>query len=240
MLHRLYTSLVVLLSLIVGIHTVHGQDFVAEVSAGYASFNMVDMKAFQKQEASSAPGNAQIVASFPGYINYGHHFLFSHKKFFAGVGLGHTSTGGKISSRDYSGSYTNEQSVSMTYGDIKCGINIGSVKKVDVYLGMQTALYFNSLKLHSETIIGGQTRRSSSDSYTSESLGFNGFVEAQRKINRLFMKANVGIELNFTNDLTSDGTNDIRFNSSNPATLNPSGVRLNMGVGYVLARARRS
>jgi len=146
MFNRLYSATFVFLSLASLAYPTRGQEIALGLNIGYATFNMQDIRNLQSQLCNSYPVDSKIVESFPGYLNMSGNVYFNNPNIYYGLYFGHTSTGGRISYSDYSGSLSSDQLITMNYVGPMIATKLSRNSKNNVYLGMQLLYYFNNLK----------------------------------------------------------------------------------------------
>jgi hypothetical protein len=210
-----------------------GQQLVGVLRAGYSTFSMQDLKDYQSALSTMQAFQPQVVSSFPGFLDYGADVLFTHPKFFGGVGLGHTSTGGRVSYGDYSGTYTNDLTVHMTYANIQAGIRVFDAGETHFYLAMRSSLYYNKLDVVNKLDLNSTVDNDYRYSMHSINMAFQPFMSVQRNIKKLFLKFDAGYEVHYAGDLTADDNYNL-FNGTDKTKITPNGLRLSLGVGYVI------
>jgi len=228
-------ALVLLLSLGLLPTRINAQQLVGAVYAGYGTFSMHDLKGFQKVMMDRQQFDTRVVETFPGYLSYGVDLLYVRNKGFFGGGWGHTSTGGRLSYSDYSGYYNFDQVVHMNVVSLQGGIRIFPNYETCFFLGLKGAVYSNKLDLKEELSIGNQTVAEVTPMH-STNVACQPFLSAQRTLKRLFLKLDAGYEFHNAGKLTTtDGKNNQIPDGSGkkPATIQPDGLRVSLGVGYV-------
>ena len=209
------------------------------LNVGYATFKMTDLKQIQKEQLSYMPVDAKITNSFPGYLNYSVDAVFYDSTYFVGVILGHTSTGGRINSTDYSGSISYDQLVTMNYNGLVAAKKIATTKIGNLFIGTNLMTYFNKVQFkYSETILG----ENATSSYSLESINvaLGPFLQLHRRIGKIILKASAGYEFHIPTELTSDYPGGINvFPTSDEAIkVHADGLRLGIGLGYALYTRR--
>ncbi|HMG90167.1 MAG TPA: hypothetical protein VK589_08905 [Chryseolinea sp.] len=206
---------------------------------GYATFKMTDLKQMQEEQLSYMPVDAKITNSFPGYLNYSIDAVFYDSTYFVGVLLGHTSTGGRVNTTDYSGSITYDQLVTMNYNGLVAAKKIANTKIGNLFIGTNLMTYFNKAKFeYSEIILGEST----TSSYTLESfnVALGPFLQLHKRIRKIFLKASAGYEFHIPMELTTGDPNSVYISPASGETfkVQADGLRLSIGVGYALYTRR--
>ncbi|AYB34084.1 hypothetical protein D4L85_27430 [Chryseolinea soli] len=208
---------------------------VGTVHAGYATFSMHDLKGFQNVMMGRQQFASRIVETFPGYLSYGVDLLYIRNRGFFGGGWGHTSTGGRLSYSDYSGYYNFDQVVHMNVVSLQGGIRIFPNYGTCFFLGLKGAVYSNKLDLKQELSVGNQTVADATPMH-STNVACQPFLSAQRTLKRLFLKLDAGYEFHNAGKLTTTDGKDSQIpdgSGKKPATIQPDGLRVSLGVGYV-------
>ena len=209
------------------------------LNVGYATFKMTDLKQMQAEQLSYMPVDAKITNSFPGYLNYSIDAVFYDSTYFVGLLLGHTSTGGRINTTDYSGSITYDQLVSMTYNGLVAAKKIATTKIGNVFIGTNLLTYFNKAKFNYSEIVLGENATSS---YTLESINvaLGPFLQLHKRIRKIFLKASAGYEFHIPMELTTGDPNGVYISPATGETfkVQADGLRLSIGVGYALYTRR--
>jgi hypothetical protein len=205
------------------------------LNVGYATFKMTDLKQIQEEQLSYMPVDAKITNSFPGYLNYSLDAVFYDSTYFVGVLLGHTSTGGRINTTDYSGSITYDQLVTMNYNGLVAAKKIATTKIGNLFIGTNLMTYFNKAKFDYTEIVLGE---SATSSYTLESFNvvIGPFLQLHKRIRKIFLKASAGYEFHIPMELTNGDTNGVYISPASGETVKvqADGLRLSIGLGYAL------
>jgi len=203
------------------------QNFAVGLSVGYAGFNLRDVKDFQtfvlQDLRHYSPSlDAQIMQSFPSYINYSANLLWTRDNFYVGVVFGHTSTSGRISYGDYSGTLTVDHLVRMNYAGVQGAFNLHTMGNTSIFLGLQTTTWHNTLKYNYKLDLVDY-HEENSESYHSLNLAIQPYLEVQQKLGRFFLKLNGGYEKHLLK---------VFQQPQDDFPIDPSGFRANVGVGY--------
>jgi hypothetical protein len=92
---------------LVGVHSTHGQSLSGEITAGYGTFAMGDVKSLLKEQHRSISGlPAQITHNYPAYGVWTARVLLVRGEGSVGINVKSMSSGARISYRDYSGKIT--------------------------------------------------------------------------------------------------------------------------------------
>lgn len=73
------------------------------VHGGYSTFQLNQLRDYNANILNALPVEGRLVSDFPGYFTYSGSIQCSFESVFAGLYAGHSSTGSRISYRDYSG-----------------------------------------------------------------------------------------------------------------------------------------
>lgn len=85
--------------------SLHAQKYEIGFTTGYSSFSMKELKSELVNSAGNMPFESKVVADFQSWISFGGYALRSLGIWSLGIGYDFNSTGGRISSGDYSGKY---------------------------------------------------------------------------------------------------------------------------------------
>lgn len=206
-------------------------------TAGYASFSMKDLKAYQKERLLQFDLPMKVVDEFPPYLNFGANFTVNTKSGLFEAFLGHTSSGGRIHYGDYSGYASEELLAKMTYVGVMAATRLFNIKSADVYLGVQGLHYFNTLKIaHTEVLYDSDWNQYYSFSVKSMNIAFAPVIEIQRPLKKFRLKGNIAYEMHISGNLAYDENADYTLKNAagDDVKLDPSGIRCNLGIGYIL------
>mgnify|MGYP003580715743 CR=1 FL=1 len=206
-------------------------------TAGYASFSMKDLKAYQREKLLQFDLPMKVVDEFPPYLNYGANFTVNTKSGLFEAFLGHTSTGGRIHYGDYSGYASEELLAKMTYVGLMAATRLFKVKSVGVYGGIQALHYFNTLKINdTEVLYDSDWNQYNSFSVKSMNIAFAPVIEIQHQVKKFLLKTNISYEMHVCGSLAYDENGDytLKNASEDDVKLDPSGIRWNLGIGYIL------
>ena len=217
----------------------YGQHLDISLNAGYATFNLDQLKSYQQRFLEQSPLPAKITNDFPGYLNLSLDAAFYDSAYYVGMMLGHTSTGGRIAYSDYSGSYDYDQLVRMTYAGVFGGFRILETKAGAFFFGATLLTYLNRVDLkYTETV--------ADDSYAyttklwSVNLSFGPYLQYQKRVGKLTYKASAGYEFHYAPNLffRHEDSEEYVGPDGQSMNANASGARFNVGVGYALFTRR--
>ena len=233
MFNRLYRTLVVLLSLTTLAVTSYGQKLVVGGNIGYATFGMGRLKEYQQEVRDQYPVRLKDVESFPPYLNYSLNVALSHPGFYYGLMGGHTSTAGRNSYADYSGSSTVDLLVRMNYFGAMIAKKLTKKEHTNIYAGVQSLMYFNKMEVRNTLVLGDDVQ-SGSLNYQSFNLAAGAFFELQQKIHQFILKGTVGGELHIPGNFVHENyqTAELTLKNGDAVTANATGLRLGVGVAY--------
>jgi hypothetical protein len=232
MFNGLYCAIVVLLSLTTLPVTSYGQKLVVGGNIGYATFGMGRLKEYQQELKDQYPIRLKDVESFPPYLNYSLNVVLSNSRFYYGLMGGHTSTAGRNSYADYSGSATVDLLVRMNYVGALIATNLTKKENTNIYAGVQSLMYFNKLEVRNTLVLGDDIQAGSQNLH-SINLAAGAFFELQQKIHQFILKATVGGEVHLAGNVLYDGSKyDLTLQNGDAVTLNASGLRAGIGIAY--------
>jgi hypothetical protein len=233
MLNRFSVAIIGFLGLLSG--SADGQTPEVGLDVGYATFTMTDLKLFQKELSRQYPVDASVVESFPGHLNFSMNLKFVYQKFYFGVVVGHTSTGGRISYADYSGSLSSDQLIRINYFGPVIAARLGGNETYSVFFGGNVFYYANNVIFREKIQISTETLTHETR-LKSVNVATGPYLEVQKKIKSLSLRVVVGAELHITGPLSRDGSSDNVLMNSRDEEVNvqAGGLRLSFGMAYLL------
>ena len=227
--------MIISISLITG--GLYAQSLSVGLMGGYASFDMKDLKEYQRENLSASDLPMKVVDEFPGYLFYRANFSVNTNKGLFEAFIGHASTGGRIHYADYSGYSSQKLLVKMNCLGVSASTRLIVISSFDIYAGGRILHYFNTVKLKSSEEVYNSTRKSSgSANFESMSLAFGPMVQVRRKVQRFHFRAEVCYELHIPGKLYYGGSSDapLKTFEGDDVKVDPTGLRVGVGVGYLI------
>ena len=231
--------LVISISLFTG--GLYGQTMSVGLMVGYGSFSMDDLKAYQQENLLLSDLPMKVVDEFPGYLLYRADFSLNTKKGLFEAFIGHTSTGGRIHYADYSGYSSSDLLVRMNYLGVSASTRLFKISSFDIYAGGRLLHYFSTVKIKaSEQVYNSDLNNSGSASFGAMSLAIAPVIQVQRTVQRFVLKSDVSYEWHIPGNLYYEGDSDaiLKSASGDNVTVDPTGIRIAVGVGYILNPGR--
>ena len=217
------------------------QDIFFGVKAGYGTYQLSDLKDFQKAVATQ-PGQipAKPLEQFPGFLYQALSLEFQTGHFqFIGVDYTYHTTGGRNALSDYSGNYRLDMNLK--------GHRIGAYYK-DKIVGLQKTglsfqfrggIHFTSLETEEELELYPSFKETYNLEFNSRSLYVEPSLVAFRDLHKRFrLEIAVGYEYEFGGVLyfKSSGRQSELQNPESRSTVraNWTGIRLSAGLKYLL------
>jgi hypothetical protein len=222
--------LIVILTFLGSIAT--GQDIEVGLNIGYGGYNMSDLKAMDEQFATELPFPAEVTDNFPAWWNYGGYLTFGISKVYrTGVRLQYFSTGGKVSSRDYSGEYEAVNTINAFSPGFLNTFTIYRKKGFELIINGIAGLNFSKLKISERLQV---TDSSSTSEVTYHSTSF--YVEPQFGFTYSFLYFKAGLTAGYMLDFesklhTGDGYTTTKSNWS--------GYRIAMTFAFSMANLEK-
>ena len=217
---------IILLLLSLSCLTVPAQKVELVFTGGMATFSMRDLKKMNADVQDQIPFTTKLTDNFPMTFQFGGHFAFQlARKYKLGVLYAFNTTGSRISSADYSGSYQFDNMVS--------GHTIGMMNGFLVYdhrafrIDFQANIGFvaSVLKM-SEVLTVTDTTMSNTARYKAVGI----FLEPRAEFSYQWKNLKTGIYLGyFVNPMGRIRNKDGEASSS---TINWSGLRFGIEIGF--------
>ena len=132
--------------------TAHPEDLKIGIQGGLGFYRMKELKEFNTSVYESLPFKADVISNYPPFFYYQAVFLLAYKKFSVGVQTGFSSTGSRISSKDYSGEYLMDASIHCWSPGLHLDISLWTIKpKSRLSLYSEGGVAFSRLNM-SETL----------------------------------------------------------------------------------------
>lgn len=233
-----YKVFAVLLLLITALPVYSQKSF--EISTGIYTFSMGDMKSIQSQILNESEVRLEPVNEFPPFWAYNVTLAFEQKGIdgiisYIGGEVDYTSTGGRLSYSDYSGSYHFDQILKRFSigGFYRAEKKIGSRYFLGAEVG--ASLFFSNTLFESYLLLSGNIIDNTNIKFSS--YGLNGKVFLLQKFNiskRLYLINKVGFQLDIYEsklNLESDPNAYLNNSKGNPAKSMWTGLRGTLGLG---------
>ncbi len=195
------------------------------LTGGMAGYSMRDLKTLNSELQGQIPFNTVVTDDFPMTFQFGGHFavVFS-KNYKLGLLYAFNSTGSRIASGDYSGSYHFDNVVSgQTIGMLN-GFRMYDYKAFRVDFQANIGLVYSNLKMNEELSVA-DTTISSSSKYTA--LGI--FLEPRAEFSYQWKNLKGGIYIGyFVNPM---GKIRNANGQQSTSTINWSGLRFGIEIG---------
>lgn len=164
--------------------------------AGYGSYSMREMRAFQEQFKSQFNYPAEITAAFPAYPIFGGSLTKSFsEKYFGGVDFAYGSTGGRIHYSDYSGELGSDQLLRFTSLGTVLGVSVlPSGGKYMIEVSITPSIVISRLDLSLYGRVGDQMNEEKIV-FRSKNLTLQPEITFIREIHRFGIQACVGYNL---------------------------------------------
>ena len=216
------------------------QDMFFGVKAGYGTYQMSDLKAFQKAVASQ-PGQipAKPLEQFPGFIYQALSLEFQLGQFqFIGADYTYHTTGGRNALSDYSGKYRLDmhlkgQRIGVYYKD-----KIAGQQKTGLFVQFRGGILLTTLKTEEELELYPSFKKTWKLGFNSRSLFVEPSLIAFRNLSERFrLEIAFGYEYEFGGVLylkRSGRQSELQNpESHNTVRANWTGIRLSGGLHYL-------
>ena len=211
-----------------------------ELSSGFYTFSMKDMKSIQSQIHSEDEIGLEPVYKFPPYWAYNANLIFAEQftnGFFSytGIEVDYTSTGGRLSYSDYSGHYYFDQ----IFKRFSAGgfYRIENVFGQRYSLGTEIGVSFFASETIFESYLALSGNLIDNTNINFSSFGVNGkalLLQKFRLLKSLYLINKVGFQLDIYESkltLKSDPNAYLNNPQGNPAKTMWSGLRGTLGLG---------
>jgi hypothetical protein len=216
------------------------QDFCVGINGGLSTFGMRDLKDLQNDMATFYPVHAKVVEAFPPYYSFSGNLWFDKRTFYGGIIAGHTSTGGRVSYSDYSGSVNSDQLIRIDYGGIFGGKRFTKINHTNFYFGAQLMLHLVEFDF-SEKITVGQDQSNFLASFKSTNFSFGPYLEIRQNIGKFLIRCLIGGEIHSAGELKYQGSDESGFTGhvEDEVKVQADGLRISLGIGYKFASLRK-
>ena len=213
------------------------ESYVVGLNVGVATFKMDDLTYYQEVWADFNVPRTKVVQSFPPYLNYGADFSLQGKVI-TKVKFGHTSTAGRASYSDYSGTLTNDIKVGMTYWGVSAGAKLFSIKEVDIILEGGILFYSTStVTTYNEQVYDTDGVEGYDVTFTTKYKSLNKAlypgITLQRKFSNYFARLQASYEFHFNQPSYGNG-GYLMDADGRKILVDASGTRIGVGIGYSL------
>jgi len=163
--------------------TTFAQSFEAGITTGFSTFSMSDMKEENAKSVEYSPFPSKVTSDFPGYFEFGGYFKhYFPRRYALGLSYDYTSTGSRIASSDYSGTYRFEEQLHSSSIGIINNFEIIRVKYFSVSIELNAGMVFSAIKVD-EYLKVSDTVMTTNASYTSTSLFLEPLAVLSYRIN---------------------------------------------------------
>jgi hypothetical protein len=146
--------------------TARPEDLRIGIQGGLGFYRMKELKGFNTSVYESLPFKADVISNYPPFFYYQAVFLLSYKKFSVGVQAGYSSTGSRISSKDYSGEYLFDASIHCWSPGLHLDISLATIgTKSRLSLYTEGGVAFSRLNMSESLTVYDQKYISSSYSF---------------------------------------------------------------------------
>lgn len=216
--------------------SMHAQ-FTISYSGGYSSHDMRDLKNLVTKIQDSPPASTIGVKNVDDFsenffyqaLDIGYRLNIHEFGLKAG---GYSSTGSKLSKKDYSGEFANRFIINGTRAGIYYKNYFYTYKDENdkaifsFYGEISPGLYFTEIKNNSFFIVNEETLDSFDEKYTKTSFAF--LIQAGTKY---YLTKNINLQIGFGYDIVDKAKiEDLKPTGS---SVNWSGIRFSGGIGYI-------
>jgi hypothetical protein len=207
------------------------------IRAVYGTYQMQDLKDFQEEMLSDFQNNlipVKIVSAFPASLQVEAGMDFPTKRYTFGFLANYAVTSGKLHYSDYSGETFAEQNLNRISIGVKGSTPIA--RYLDLYAKVSGGL--SSLNLNFETHInGGSSDAKEEISFKAIGVSVEPGMIYQVPFRNFLFSVSGGYEFNFNGKTKFEelGADTYLVNDNNePVSIDWSGMRLSVGVAFVL------
>lgn len=212
------------------------QEWNIGIESGLGTFRMEDLKELNDVIIGSLPFNAAVTEEFPMYWYYKPSLTYKFSKTFtAGVVWSYTSTGSRISSKDYSGEYTFDNICRASSPGIlfEAGIQSG---KFEFKAFSEAGMEFTKLKLKQSVTLNTETQE---DLYTFTSVNyyFEPGLRISYPVSAFRFSFNAGYLFDIKKgDFSYEGDDNqiLVISDSSEARADWTGIRIGLSATFVL------
>ncbi|MCV9387683.1 hypothetical protein [Reichenbachiella ulvae] len=216
-----------------------------EASLGYHTYDMSMLKEAQNEGLSTIPFNAQITDDFPSYFGYdflGYYSFNSVSKLQFGIGLlfNYTSTGGRISYSDYSGTFYDDQRLTRTGSGVFLTLEYLNSDRFTLSFDCTPTLTVSTMDLIYHLNIYKELYEH--HSLEAQSIGLNIHLGVKSKVyvyKNIYTFGKIGYEIDaLESNMYVTGEGDIYLTNTegDPIYPNWTGLRFSLGIGGSLFR----
>ena len=227
MIKQIFTGLFLLVTVCTAAQQVR-----IEAGAGYGSFSMNGLKELNTYFLESLPVKARLTDDFPVQPFFSGALLYhAPKTMYFGPVLGFTSTGSRVSYKDFSGELFLDNILSSLNGGLRLGFTL-SDKKIKVSQENDFTLAITWLKMYRKVLSQEDTRNFRSMSPQAEPG-----IRISSHFNRFDIGVKAGYLIDFKGKYKLSEDSDkylISADDNKPLTNNWSGFRLGLTLGFKL------
>ena len=202
----------------------HAQKYEIGFTTGYSSFSMKELKSDLVNSAGNIPFESKVVADFPSWISFGGYALRSLGIWSLGISYDFNSTGGRISSGDYSGKYLFDELLQCHSFGLINSFRIVTLGKWRAEARLTLGYNYSTIKTD-EYLQVLDTSISYSASYYSDSF----YGEPAVMISYSFPFFRIGANLGYMFDF--GGAINTKNNWEKPRHTDWSGFRIGINIG---------
>jgi hypothetical protein len=207
------------------------QDTGIQFWLGVGTFAMDSQKELQNDflESGMLPVGLEAVHSFDPYWTWGLGYTINlNSRSAIGVWYEQASTGGRLSYKDYSGSYRLDQVLSCWQLGLSYQYQVNHSSRWPLFATLQMGYVSTTEDFTSELVLGSN---SVSDDFTlnASNLSFRPGLMLQPKVSIFTFQVALGYELHTNATLQSDSVS-INTQSGEPLQVDWSGVRFHVGI----------
>lgn len=200
-----------------------------EAGYGIGAYSMKDLKSLNNLLLDKLPVKGKITDNFPAQPSESVALTAQiGNRFVVGLTGSHSTTGSRVSYKDYSGEYKCDELLTSYAPGILVGVKLYK-GIVDVSVMADAAYSFTKLKME-ESLLTETTKKS----FTANSITVLPEIKIARIIKRFELGINAGYLYDFGADYSaSDGSGNIKNTKTNQKISNNwSGYRLSLNLGY--------
>jgi hypothetical protein len=210
------------------------QSLTISLNSGIGSFSMNDLKALNRQNLNALPFSAKITSNFPNFIYVKPALIYNSKgKISAGITLGYTSTGSRISSVDYSGEYALDN-LTRAFSPGFIADYIIFDKRIAVSVYCEAGIEFTRLSVRKNITINNESEITLNTFKSS-----NYFFEPGIKVSYPLFFLNIGLSAGYLTDIHKGefdyngiSNNLLKLTDGRNARSDWSGLRIGLCVSY--------
>lgn len=189
--------LVILVCLPVFAATAQNRDYRIGIHTGYGSYELGQVKRFEKNISSSTSWVMPLTAvqEMPAHINYGLSVSMNTEKHLFGAHYNFHSTGSRYHYGDYSGETGMNSVVKANYIGVFAAFNLisSAEKSYQMYAGLATNAIFGSYRIDEFLRIPPQEYQAQTK-FTHRGIGAEMFLKLEKDIGRLIVALRAGYD----------------------------------------------